>query len=70
MKLQVSLVTDEFRGDHYADVTYAIDCDENMSIIDLAHKLLRQEKSTDEYLYSARIEIRVCRVFTLPAQNK
>lgn len=51
------------RDDHDADVTYAIDCDENISIMDLAHKLLYQE-NYGEYSYSSRIEIRVCRDFT------
>jgi hypothetical protein len=50
MKIQVSLVTNEYRGDHAADIVVAIDCPDDLSVNTIAEKLLKDP--------SDKIEIR------------
>jgi hypothetical protein len=53
MELNILLSTSEYRGDHSADVLYAIDFDQLLSIQSLVEKYLKSD--------SDHIEIRRCR---------
>lgn len=43
MTIRVSLVTNEYRGDHAADIVVAIDCPSDLSVNYIAEKLLAEE---------------------------
>ena len=60
--IQVTLRTEDYRGDHAADVSIAHEVDPATSVSDLVKRLLVSERRDGEYELEVTnwIEIRVC----------
>ena len=58
-KIQATLVTEDYRGDHGADVRIAIEINNDETVYQFIERIFGNTKGADDYRYQDHIELRI-----------